>query len=321
MRVRWLLAIAAILIGLAMTRAWLDVPPSGTTFGITYSTAYAFQLGLEVRDSFSAMLDDLGARDIRLPVYWWEVEGEHDRFDWSLYDWLMDEAGKRGAHVTLVVGAKAPRWPECYIPSWAWPMGDADREGELLDFINTAVTRYRSHPALAGWQIENEPFFPFGICPAPNVGLVERETDAVKTLDTHPVQLTVSGELEPFLRQLQSVDRVGFSLYRITWHPLYGYSIFPLTPEFYRIRGWLIGLSGRTPVISELQGEPWFPFTPSVATSPDWYDAFDAGMLLSQIDFARRTHLTPVYLWGAEWWYFLKLHGNDRLWEAAKSVF
>jgi len=39
------------------------------------------------------------------------------------------------------------------------------------------------------------------------------------------------------------------------------------------------------------------------------------------IDFAKKTGFDEQYLWGAEWWYWMKTQGNDEYWNHAKELF
>jgi hypothetical protein len=39
------------------------------------------------------------------------------------------------------------------------------------------------------------------------------------------------------------------------------------------------------------------------------------------IGYARQVGFSPVYLWGAEWWYWMKIKHNDNsFWQAAKLL-
>jgi hypothetical protein len=40
----------------------------------------------------------------------------------------------------------------------------------------------------------------------------------------------------------------------------------------------------------------------------------DSEQLQRNLIFARKTGLYPFDLWGAEWWYWRKLQGDDKLW-------
>lgn len=265
--------------------------------------------------AFHAVLDDLGVRLIRLPTYWNDVERAEDVFDFSDIDPYMDAAASAGAKVTLVVGMKTPRWPECHVPAWV----TEDPRDALMAYLETMVLRYKDHPALYRWQIENEVHFPFGECPAPDPALFAEEVAFVRHLDSDtPVQITVSGEQEVWASAAAQADVVGASLYRFSWNAHTGLVVFPHPPEFYALHAAVFGGDGRV-VISELQAEPWFEAGVIPDATEERYALFTEDRLRAHMDFARRTGIAEVYLWGVEWWYDLAKRDDTRLWDAARS--
>ena len=318
---------ATILVSLAVVTvlAWMGrLPPKQARepdFGITFSITYAWWLGLDWRETWLAIADELGVKQMRVPVYWSETEREQGVFRWEDTDWIMEEAAKRGIKLTLVIGMKGPRWPECYIPDWAEMLDATRREQAAITYIEETVRRYRRAPALERWQVENEAFLPFGECDGTNVWQFLREIARVKDLDDKPVQVTVSGELEPWLYAAIPADILGVSLYRMTWNRLLGYFVYPFPPAFYWLRGLLVSTLVDRVVISELQAEPWFPEPVQNRTPGEWYKTFDDERFRAHVEYARRTRISEVSLWGAEWWYYLKLHGEPRLWDVAKEIF
>ena len=47
---------------------------------------------------------------------------------------------------------------------------------------------------------------------------------------------------------------------------------------------------------------------------------FPVEKMKENIDFAEKTSFDEIYLWGVEWWYFMKQKGNPQYWEYAKSL-
>jgi len=315
-------AILVLLVLLSAAAVLLNKPPrTDQTLGVTFSTMYARQLGLDPKETYSAILGDLGVRAVRLPVYWDEIEREKDVYDWELLDWMIDQSQQNDAQVTLVIGQKVPRWPECFIPDWAEKMSFAHAEVELIEFMEQVVVRYRESPAIIRWQIENEALFPFGVCPPPDPGRLEREVELVRSLDTRPIQLTVSGEIEPYVDAAALADILGISMYRVTWNKYFGYMYYPITPGFYRAKAAVAEPLVDKIIITELQTEPWFHEPIEQSPLSEWYELFDEKDLKRNVDFARRTGFDEVYAWGVEWWYFLKQNGEPRLWETARELF
>ncbi|TAK03580.1 hypothetical protein EPO34_00240 [Patescibacteria group bacterium] len=314
-------AVMLVIAALAGLAAAVVDRPAPLQIGVTFSTAYANELGEDPEAAFRAVVSELGVRRIRLPVYWSEVEGERDAPDFAAYDRLVRLAEERGVALTLAIGAKVPRWPECFVPDWAAGLPkDAFRE-ELFSFLRETVERYRGSPAVERWQVENEALFPFGVCPKPDLPRLLDEVALVRSLDLRPIQATASGELESWALPAIPADILGVSMYRTTWNDWYGYFRYPIPPWFYRLRSALVSPLVRETVISELQAEPWF--NGPVASRPlaYWAKAFTPHDLKENVAFAARTGMGEAYLWGAEWWYHLRQNGLPELWDTAKTFF
>ncbi len=291
-------------------------------FGVTFSTVYAQELGLDYQEVFVALLDEVGVRKFRIPVYWDRIESVRGQYDWTELDWVLNEAsGREGIEITLAIGCKVPRWPECWHPDWVDGLSDQDRDQAILEAIAAVVTHVGENPSVTRWQIENEPFLAFGEgCPAMSAEFVQQEIDLVRSLDDRPIQMTASGEQEPWLDMAVRADVLGVSMYRLVWSEALGYSFYPFGPEYYATKAAAAKLLADEVVISELQAEPWFPDLETEYSIEQMYHAFDEQALLDNIDFATRTGISEVYLWGAEWWYFMKENGESRHWKAVKGL-
>lgn len=296
-------------------QAW--VSPKPVKIGATFSHLYAENLGLDWRQAYIAVLDELEVESLRIPIYWSEVEREKDVLNYEAIDWMLDEAHAREIDVTLAVGVKVPRWPECFIPEWFSYDSTQDSRAELFEYLQTTVERYREHPALERWQVENEVYFPFGHCPMPQPERIEQERELVRQLDPdHPMQLTTSGEQALWFTTAIPADVLGVSLYRITWNDWIGFIVFPHRPFVYSLQHSVASLFADEVIISELQAEPWIASFMDDWSAKDQYEAFTAQDLKRNLWFAQRTRATEVYLWGVEWWYYLKQQGDARLWDA-----
>lgn len=296
--------------------------PVEPVFGTTFSANYARELGLDYQQAYLAILDDLGVKKMRLPVYWSEIEPRPGEFDWTSLDFLIEEAARRRVELTLVVGRKVPRWPECFIPDWAEGLTGPAAEEALLKMERTVVGRYKSNPAVLRWQVENEPFLPFGVCPAADQELLDREISLVRSLDNRPIILTVSGELDPWWSAARASDILGISTYRVSWTPLIGLFPYPLQPLVYRLRALPIRLLlGKQVIVVELQAEPWFVKAINEMSETERAAAFTPQDLLNNAEFAARAGFSEIYLWGVEWWYAEKTAGRPELWGTAKEIF
>lgn len=292
--------------------------------GITFSQRYAADIHLDWKEAFLATLDDLGARKIRLPVYWDLVEKREGEYDFSDMDWQLEEAGKRNAEVILVVGQKVPRWPECAIPEWA-KQDDEKRKSRLLKFVAATVKRYQNNPEVKYWQVENEPFLRFGICPKPDADLLDREIALVRLLDpSRKIIVTDSGELSLWYQAAKRADIFGTTLYRTIWKDGLGFFDYPIGPRFFHFKYWMNKALAKqnNAIVIELQAEPWISGWTTAQPLEDQFRSMNAEKLKENVEFAQKVGFPEIYLWGAEWWYWLKTEmDHPELWEMAKGLF
>jgi hypothetical protein len=302
-------------------------PRQDVALGVTFSARYASDLGLDWKKTYIAVLDDLGAKKLRIPIYWDLVEKEQGTYDFSDIDWMLDEARMRGADVILVVGQRSPRWPECHIPEWVLSEGSAAyRESRLTDFVGATVTRYRDNRTLKVWQVENEPFVTFfGTCPVFSREYFDSEIAYVKALDSsRPILITDSGEFSTWTAAVSRGDMFGTTMYRKVYNPSRGYITYPIGPNYYRFKAALLNLflgKGRF-IVAELQAEPWVNGWVADATIEEQYKTMNPELLREYTDYARRVGFSEAYYWGVEWWYWLKeIKGESAVWDTAKELF
>jgi hypothetical protein len=297
---------------------------SNASLGVTFSDKYARELGLDWQESFLAVLDDLKVRNLRIPVYWDVVEAERGRRDWSRYDWMLEEAEKRGAEVVLAVGRKVPRWPECHEPDWVKGQRSKVKGTEdelLMKFLEAEIEHFKTFAAIKTWQVENEPLFHFGRCPPADRALLEKEIALVRSLDSRPIMVTDSGELSTWIGTGTLGDILGISMYRLVWNKYLGELYWPVSPLYYTERINLVSPVVKQVVVSELQAEPWFRKPPVETPLEEQLEQMNPRRLRENVEFARETGAPSILLWGAEWWYWLKLQGRPEMWEAARSLF
>lgn len=314
--IRKVVAVAIISFGLVL----LLVNPAGfksqknMIYGVSFNTEYAYYLGLDPKKVFDKILADWNFKYIRLSAQWNLIEKTKGQYDWTDLDWLMNSAAARNAKVVLAIGNKTPRWPECHFPDWVDASSYGAHKQDLLDFMKTAVERYKNHPALEVWQVENEPFLDFGACRPLSDRELKDEVALVKQLDpAHPIMVTDSGELSTWRRTARQADLFGTTAYRIVWDKWFGYWSYDwIMPAFvYRAKLWLNGRDLNSAYISELQAEPWIPNKPfSDSPLAEQFKSMSLEQLKKNIIFASETGMPRAYLWGAEWWYWLESKGE-----------
>lgn len=139
-------------------------------------------------------------------------------------------------------------------------IGKKELEKEALDFLNKIVLRYQDSKAIWAWQIENEPFFPFGECPKIEKDFVKKEIELVKSLDSErPIIFADSGEFSFWIEAAKLADIVSATLHRrVYFKEIKKYISYPIPPVFYWRKAKIIeNFFGKKVIIGELQAEPW----------------------------------------------------------------
>ena len=292
--------------------------------GMTFSSKYASSIGLDWKANYIAMLDDLQIRKIRIPVYWDLVEEKKGEYNFADVDWQLDEARKRNAEIILAVGQKTPRWPECNIPGWAME-SDSIRKANLLKLIDVVVRRYKSDSVVKYWQVENEPFLRFGICPAPDGDLLDSEIATAKRADdVREIIVTDSGELSLWIQAAKRADVFGTTMYRTIWKKEVGYFEYPIGPRFFQFKNLLIKLFAhqKNAIVIELQAEPWIGGSTTDGGLVEQFKSMNSVQLRDNVDYAKKVGFPEIYLWGVEWWYWLKVtQDHPELWDTARELF
>ncbi len=295
-------------------------------YGMTFSSKQSTDLGLDWKEVYLAMLDDLQVKKLRLPAYWDVLEKEQDNYDWTDLDWQIEQAEKRNVELILVVGQRVPRWPECHIPNWAWNMNDTERQNATLEHIQQTVSRYKQNPNLRYWQVENEPFLPnFGVCPKFESQFLDKEINLVHSLDKRPIIVTDSGELSLWALAAKRADVFGTTMYRDTYsRMLHSYIHYPISPAFFRIKKNLANIFAQPQdwIVIELQGEPWGKTAFQNLSQAEREKTMSPEKFKDMISFIKKTGFKTFYWWGVEYWYWEKAtRNNPAYWDTAKQLF
>lgn len=302
--------------------------PSKITYGVTFSKLHSEELGLDWKEVFLATLDDLKIRQYRLSAHWDKTEAQKDKFDFSDLDFQMNEAKKRDAKVILAVGRRLPGWPECHDPIWAYNLSKEEKRAELLQYIEAVVNRYKDYPNLMYWQVENEPFLV--LYARHSCGdffdkdFFDKEIALVRSLDPGtPIFLTDSGELSLWYQAYTRADVFGTSIYLYVWNHTLGQIRYPIVPAFFRIKHNIMKLffSNKPAIISELSAEPWL-LKPIIETPiNEQLEQMDTDKFRNMINFASKTGFDTQYLWGVEWWYYMRENGHSEFWDIAREIY
>jgi hypothetical protein len=316
-------------------------------WGVNFSQKQAENLKLDWRETYLALLDDLGARNIKLVAYWDLIEPEKDKYNFNDLDWQIKKAEEKGANLILVIGMKTPRWPECHIPEWVKISASPTGGQNLLNYIEKVVNRYKDSKAIWAWQVENEPFFSFGECPKIEKDFLKKEVELVKSLDTRaaakgedegkprrgqtsstiqnrPVIISDSGEWSFWIKSAKLGDIAGATMYKKTWFPqLRAYVSYPFPPVFYWRKAQIVKkLFNKEVIVTELQAEPWCSDNLYNCPLKEQEKTMNLAQFKNNIEFSRSTGLKEFYLWGGEWWYWMKeKQDKPEIWNEAKKLF
>ena len=213
--------------------------PERITYGVSFNTPYARELGLNWREAYDAVLDELEVRHLRLAAHWPMVEPRPSIYNFEELDYQVERAEEVGAEVVLAIGRRLPRWPECHIPEWVDKLSEEQVKQRQVEYVTAVVERYKHSPAIKIWQVENEPFltvFAYEHCGRLDKDLLDEEIALVKKLDgTRPILLTDSGNLGSWIGSFSRGDMFGTSVYVHFWNPELGQFRTLLPPWFYRV--------------------------------------------------------------------------------------
>lgn len=293
--------------------------------GATFVPAYAERLGVDPKQTLYAIFHELGVKDIRLVSYWDRIEANSGTYDFTELDWQFKMAEEADAKVSLAIGLRQPRWPECHMPTWAKQQPKDFWYPRLKSFITAVVERYRDNPSLDSYQLENEFFLTvFGKCKDFDRDRLVEEAALVKKLDPdHTLIISRSNNGVGLPIGKPTPDLFGVSVYKRVWDKTLTkrYFEYPFPAWFYAsLAGGGKIVSGKDLIIHELQAEPWAPDGFDIVDAPveELYKSMNAERLRDRFEYAKATGMKRMDLWGVEWWYQMKIkRGEPSIWNAA----
>jgi len=296
--------------------------------GTSFIPAYAESLGLNARGTMDALINQAGVRHFRLVSYWDQLEPQSGQYDFSLLDWQFQKVAAVHGTVTLSVGLRQPRWPECHVPSWAASEPESQWQPQLEQFMTAVVNHYKGSPVLRSYQVENEFFLHgFGGCTNFDRRRLISEYNLVKKLDPQRTIIVARSDNALGISVHQPrPDELGISIYKRVWSPPIGrYYEYPFPAWYYAfLAGTQKLLTGKDMIIHELQAEAWPPNYQSIpgTSLAEQKKSLDAERFKNRIQYGKGTGMREIYLWGSEYWYYrlVVLH-DPSLWNVAEQTF
>jgi len=308
-------------------------PKEKVSYGLNFSDKYATEIGLDWKEVFDQILNDFSTKKFRIALYWDQVEKERGQYDFSNIKYQLEKLDQYpNSEVILVIGRKVIRYPECHEPHWWRELpSEEEKKKEILNYVEKTVNELKRYKSIKYYQVENEPFFPFGYCTKISnlKDLVEQEVSLIRSLDPdRKIILQDSGEAGFWNLSAKMGYFLGISIYRKVWFDMFGIltgnSSFPLKypigPAYYKIKAFLLKIDFNRIKATEVQAEPWGPVRNDLLTIEDINKTMSHDDFKKIFEFNLRSGFDEFHLWGVEWWYHQKkIHQNDFYWEFAKS--
>ncbi len=335
MKKKILTMIGVIVVALVAVGFWLyrnngpKIPGSDMKYGVSFGITRSNDMKINWKDAYGAVLNDLKPKRLRLIADWPLMETKEGAYDFKDMDYQMQQAASHHVQVVLAVGRRVPGYPECHDPAWLAQYPISKQEELDNRFVTAVVSRYKSNPALNLWQVENEPYFNVftrfrNLCPVLDTAAFAKEIALVRDLDpAHKIIITDAGEVGTWYGAYRSGDVFGTSTYLYVWNGVLGFIHYPLGPWYFRIKlGLMKLLFGDKPaVVIELQSEPWTPRPLVEVPIDEQLTHFDMAKMNELIGYPYQSGFDTAYLWGAEWWYWMKLNDHPEFWQRAQQVF
>lgn len=285
--------------------------------GVSFIPDYAASLGVDPRQTMDALLN-IGVSHFRLVSYWSDAEQTPGKYDFSQLDWQFKKAETAHAKITLTLGLRQPRWPECHMPDWATKEPMSQWQPQLENYMRAVVQRYQHSPSLQDYQLENEYFLHgFGLCTDYSRPRLISEYNLIKSLDAvHPIIVGRSNNALGFPVGQPQPDEFSISVYKRVWdgNLSHRYLEYPFPAWFY---GYIAGVqkifNHKDMVLGELQAEAWPPNGKTIPETSlaEQNKSLDSTRLKDRFGYGRATGMRQIDLWGAEYWYYRQVVLQD----------
>ncbi len=141
-------------------------------------------------------------------------------------------------------------------------------------------------------------------------------------LSNKPILFTDSGELSTWRQAYQLGDKFGSTMYLYVGNNFIDDMRIPVTPNYYNWRLSLLNLiyGKKEAILIELSMEPWLAQPITETPTEIQIKKMSLARVMKTVDYASRTKFSDQYLWGVEWWYYLKERNSPEIWNYIKSL-
>lgn len=350
-----LLAILVVIVN-----AFLDPIPSRKStndfkplYGVSYSFEQADWYGLDPREDYKKLLDEVKPDWVRLPFFWDQMVDEGGSLKIDDLKFAIEEAEKRDVKVVIALGAKTPYYPETHFPA---EIKDQVKFGqrltpdhpivdELLNIDKKVVDELSEYPNISHWQVENEPLLgdPRGI--SVSVDLVKKEVEVVRNADpkkrpvilNHPAGWYFDRSWLDLLSILEVGDVYSTNAYfktkgthlfaakvsgvelRIPWPDFFVWPVQPwplLSPpyETFKKKAEERGVGFW---VMEMQSEPYIREVKDAEKAVFHFSARDVEKGNS---FLKSYGINSIGFWGAHFWQFRAKNGDNTWIDAVRRA-
>ncbi len=215
----------------------------------------------------------MGFNSMRLGAYWSQIQPDPTKPpDFGYLDDLLEAAKANGINITLAVGAKAPGYPEFYIPDWAQTPATKGKGLNLAHdpvfranagkFVSMVARRYAADDTIGMWQVENEPLDRFnGSMNSIGPEMLQEEINILRKADgsQRPVLINVwsegtSANKENMRKAFEMADAVALDVYFNAPSPAGRHFRTVHGPAY---AAELARKTGKPLMIGELQADDW----------------------------------------------------------------
>jgi len=305
-------------------------------------TTFDYEQCINLNTDYKKVLEriiDLKLSPVRVGIKWSKVENEKGRYDWEIYDGILEKLNSKKIPIILTIGVKSPRWPEFYIPGWINYkytknfIIDSDNKillDEICGFIQKVYKRYKHLKSIKSIQLENEPFVKAGPWKGEiSLDFIKEEIKYLKRIVNIPIHMTTLGIpnntfFKKIFNNIRKVDNDIIDISDVLGIDIYTKiedKLLPKDKYTYSSKNsdwkYIIKLKNKAEdlkkevIISELQAEPWQRAT------VNFEDAYgnktcNPSMVLENLDMIKSLNINTVLLWGTEFHIACEMRGNNK---------